>query len=162
MTKNGNAAGVVLRNPILIMECNMTKTEKFREQHNDLLKLATELQLLLDEKNLSLDAKTARSCLSKLMGKLTLHLSLEDNVLYPSLSKSKNIELSSLAARFSNEMKVTITKVTKYNEKWATPTSIKTNQAAFIAETKQIISVLADRIKRENQELYSLADRTPE
>lgn len=31
---------------------------------------------------------------------------------------------------------------------------------AFIKETKQVINILGNRIKRENQELYAAADRT--
>jgi iron-sulfur cluster repair protein YtfE (RIC family) len=138
----------------------MSRTDRFREQHNVMLSLVSELQQLLDEKKLALDASAARKCLSNLIGKLTLHLSTEDSVMYPELTNSKDAELASLAVRFSSEMKSTSAKVKEYNAKWATPTSIKASPAAFISETKQIISVLADRIKRENQQLYAAADKT--
>jgi hemerythrin-like domain-containing protein len=138
----------------------MARTDRFREQHNDMLKLIEELVPLLNENNLAKDATAARKGLNILMGKLKLHLSAEDNVFYPELVKSKDTELASLAVRFASEMKTTSKAVLDYNEKWSTPTSIKTNPSDFIKETKQIVAALRDRIKRENQQLYAAVDKT--
>lgn len=138
----------------------MARTDRFRQQHNELLSLATELQGLLNETALAKDATAARTALSKLMGKLTMHLSTEDKVLYPELEASKDPAVSTMARRFSTEMKSTATAVGAYNARWGTPSVIKENPQTFIKETKGIVSVLADRIKRENQELYATADRS--
>lgn len=137
----------------------MARTDKFREQHNDLLKIAGELQALLDVAALSKDGTPARTCLGKLMGKLVLHLSTEDKVLYPELTTHKDLKVATLAKRFAKEMEGTTKAVVAYNEKWGTPSAIKANAALFVTETKQVIQILGDRIKRENQELYAAADR---
>lgn len=138
----------------------MSRTERFRQQHNEMLALATELQGLLNEGALSKDGTAARVCLGKLMGKLTIHLSTEDKVLYPELEAHKNPAVAALARRFATEMKSTTAAVVAYNGRWATPTAIKENASAFVKETKNVIGILADRIKRENQELYAAADRS--
>ncbi|WP_052452100.1 hemerythrin domain-containing protein [Noviherbaspirillum autotrophicum] len=137
----------------------MSRTEKFRQQHNEILALATELQAMLNEGALAKDGLPARSCLAKLMGKLSLHLSSEDKVLYPELEAHKDANVAGVARRFSAEMKKTTAEISAYNSRWPTPTSIKTNPQSFVKETKEVIKVLADRIKRENQELYAVADR---
>lgn len=137
----------------------MSRTEKFRLQHNELLALATELQGMLNEDALSKDALPARSCLAKLMGKLSLHLSSEDKVLYPELEAHKDPTVAAIAHRFASEMKNTTAQVVAYNSRWPTPTAIKANPQSFVKETKEVIKILADRIKRENQELYAVADR---
>lgn len=137
----------------------MARTDKFREQHNDLLKIAGELQALLDVAALSKDGTPARTCLGKLMGKLVLHLSTEDKVLYPELTTHKDVNVATLAKRFAKEMEGTTKAVVAYNEKWGTPSAIKANATLFVTETKQVIQILGDRIKRENQELYAAADR---
>lgn len=137
----------------------MARTDRFRQQHNELLTLATELQAHLREDALSKDGSAARTCLNKLMGKLTMHLTTEDKVLYPDLEAHKDPAVATLARRFAVEMKSTTAAVVAYNNRWATPSSIKANARAFIKETKDVIGILADRIKRENQELYAAADR---
>ena len=137
----------------------MARTDRFRQQHNDLLGLAGELQALLNADALSVDATAARRTLGNLMGKLTLHLTTEDKVMYPELVAHENPTVSEIAKRFSTEMKSTAQQVMSYNNKWSTASAIKANAEDFIKETKQVISILADRIKRENQELYAAADR---
>lgn len=93
------------------------------------------------------------------MGKLTLHLSAEDRVLYPELTTHADPHVAKLAQRFAAEMKTTATQVMAYNDRWATPSSIKADSQGFIKETQQVLAVLSDRIKRENQELYAAADK---
>ena len=137
----------------------MGRTDKYRQQHNELLALATELQGLLHEEALAKDSTAARSCLAKLMGKLSLHLSSEDKVLYPELEAHKDASVAAVARRFAGEMKNTTAQVVAYNGRWPTPSAIKANPQGFAKETKEVIKVLADRIKRENQELYAVADR---
>lgn len=94
------------------------------------------------------------------MGKLVLHLGAEDKVLYPELAAHKDASVAAMAKRFSVEMQETAKAVVAYNNKWGTPTAIKSNATEFIAETRNVLRILADRIKRENQELYAAADKT--
>lgn len=138
----------------------MARTDRFRQQHNELLVLTGELQLLLNETSLSQDASAARACLGKIMGKLSLHIATEDKVLYPELVAHKDPLVANLARRFSTEMESTSGALAAYNGRWGTASAIKENPRAFIKETKEIVHVLADRIRRENQELYAAADRS--
>jgi len=137
----------------------MARTDRFRIQHNELLALAGELQALLNPQSLAADGAAARNCLGKLMGKLTLHLSTEDKVLYPELASSKDASVANLARRYAEEMKGVTEKLAAYNQRWSTPSAIKAGAEAFVRETKQVLSLLADRMRRENQELYAMADR---
>ena len=140
----------------------MTSTDKFRQQHNELLNLANELQELLDENILVEDGTAARRCLGSFMGRLQMHLAMEDKVLYPELEAHKNPEVATLARRFSAEMKTMPINVVAYNVRWATPSAIKADACGFIEETRAVIKFLTDRIRRENQELYAMADRSEE
>lgn len=137
----------------------MSRTERFRQQHNELMGLATELRGLLNPAALAQDGSAARSCVSKLTGKLTLHLGTEDKVLYPELMSHKDATVAAMAKRFANEMASTAPVVVAYSQKWGTATAIKQDPAGFVKESKTIITTLADRIKRENTELYAAADR---
>lgn len=138
----------------------MARTDKFRLQHNELIALARELQGMLNEDALSKDATAARHCLGNLMGKLNMHLSTEDKVLYPELEAHKDPAVASLAHRFASEMKTTAASISSYNGRWGTPSAIKAKPHEFVKETRDVIKILSDRIKRENQELYATADRS--
>ncbi len=67
----------------------MAYTQKFRDQHDDLLEQAGELKNLLNEEELSKNATVARDVLSGLLGKLKIHLAVEDKALYPQLKKAE-------------------------------------------------------------------------
>ena len=138
----------------------MARTDKFRQQHNELLVLVDELQALLDVDALMNDGTAARRCLGSLMGRLQMHLSMEDKVLYPELEVHKDQAVAKLARRFSAETTAMSTNVVAYNVRWATPSAIKADARGFIRETKHVINILGDRIKRENQELYAMADQS--
>ena len=137
----------------------MARTTRFREQHSDLLKVAAELDGLLVESQLAQDATNARRCLSGLLGKLVVHIGTEDKVLYPELRAHKDAAVATLATRFAKEMEGTANAVKAYSDKWPAPSAIRQNPKAFIADTKGVLRVLADRIRRENSELYAAADR---
>ena len=48
---------------------------------------------------LAQDGTVAKSCISKLMGKLTLHLGKEDKLRYPELMAHKNASVAAMAKR---------------------------------------------------------------
>ena len=137
----------------------MARTDKFRHEHNELLALAHELQQQLDPHTLATNASIARASLGKLIGKLVLHLTIEDELLYPELAACGDPTLAGLALAFADDIKTTTGQVIAYNARWATVAAIKAEPQAFIDQTNGVIAILADRIKRENQELYAAADR---
>ncbi len=137
----------------------MARTDKFRQEHCQMVRLIAELQLTLNESRIALDASEARACVSRLLGKLTLHLESEDKTLYPELEKSSDPNVVSLATRFAREMREVAPNVAAYGKRWPTSASIMANPRAFIFETKSLTSTLAARLQREDRELYAAADR---
>ena len=137
----------------------MAKSDRFRQQHEELLGLANELAGELDSDKLASDATTARSALSKLAGKLVLHLGAEDKYLYPDLMASKDAETQKTAQAFVEEMGGIAEAFIAYKDKWTTASAIQSNVAGFIDETKAIYGALANRIDKENNILYPMMDR---
>lgn len=136
----------------------MARTDRYREQHAELAKIVTDLEKELDEARLAADATQARKLLSALAGKITVHLAAEDSHLYPDLMKSGNEKLKATATKFSKDMGPIAKAFTGYIEKWPSPSAIKGDPKGFVNETKTVMGVLKDRIKKENTELYPLAD----
>lgn len=136
----------------------MSRTTRYREQHADIAKVVADLEAQLDATKLGADGAPARKLLSSLAGKIAVHLSAEDEHLYPELARSNNEKLKAVASQFAKDMGPIAKAFTGYVAKWPTPTAIKSDPASFIAETKSVLAVLKERIRKENQELYPLAD----
>ncbi len=134
------------------------KTDNFRQSHDELLQIAGEISKLLTPAEIQKDAAKVRSLLSRLAGKLVVHLHMEDNSLFPSLKEYNDPRLHSTLKKFVDEMGGLKDAFTKYTNKWANPDHIKNNAVEFINETKGVFSALAQRIGKENNELYKMID----
>ncbi len=130
----------------------------FRDQHDELLKIATEISAYLDVDKLSGDAGEVRGLLSQLLGKLSVHLSMEDKALYPKLSEHPDERVRSMARSFMEEMGGIGEAVNEYKSKWSSSLEIQKDPGDFIEQTKSLFDALSKRIERENSELYKVVD----
>ncbi len=136
----------------------MGSTDRFRAQHEELLGIAKEITAQLSVATLSQDASVARGLLSKLIGGLKVHLAAEDKSLYPRLINSADEEVSQLATEFMEEMGSIAEAVLAYSGKWQSAAKIQDDAATFINETQDLFGALANRIDRENNQLYPMMD----
>lgn len=136
----------------------MAYTQKFRDQHDDLLERAGEISKKLNEEALSKDASQIRDLLSGLLGKLKIHLAVEDKALYPQLKNCGNHEVAAISIQYQEEMGGIAEFVSNYSKHWPSAYAISENAKGFIDETNQLISALSTRIQKENDYLYKLAD----
>ena len=137
----------------------MSNIERYRAQHAEILRLATDLKRHLSPATLAADAAPVRRILSELSSKLLTHLAAEDNVIYPRMLKSADAKTRALARRFVADMHPISDAFSRYAVRWGNAAAIQANAEAFVRETQRIIQVLMERISREHVELYSLADR---
>jgi hemerythrin-like domain-containing protein len=133
----------------------MVRTARFRRQHDEIMAIVQEISSLLTN-DLKKDARKVPQLLSTLAGKLTVHLAMEDNALYPSLLKDD--QLRPLAEEFMGEMGGISATFKEYVRKWPDAGTIEARAAEFIEETKRVFDVLHERITREDQELYPMVD----
>jgi hypothetical protein len=132
----------------------MSFTDKFRQQHDEILALVGELTKQLKA---NADAESLRGVLSNLAGKLNFHLAMEDKALYPRILKL-DAKANALATRFMEEMGGLGEAFSNYNNKWQV-SAIRSDPAGFSAATHKVFAALGKRIARENAELYPLADK---
>jgi hypothetical protein len=136
----------------------MSRTHRYRHQHTEIMRLATQLGDHLVPSQLAADGAEARRILSELSGKLIVHLAAEDNLLYPQLLNSRDLAARKLARRFLNEMGPLADAFKDYAVRWGILKRIQSKPEQFAEETQAIIKTLSERILRENTELYPLAD----
>jgi hypothetical protein len=136
----------------------VSNTERYRAQHAEILRLATDLKRHLFPATLAADAGPARHILSELSDQVFLHVATEDDVFCPRMLRSEDAQTRALARRFVAEMHTITDAFKRYAGRWGNARTIQSNAEAFVRETQRIIQVLAERIRREHVELYSLAD----
>lgn len=135
------------------------KTDSFKTQHKEIADLVGQVEKMLDPASVTVKADEIRTLLVTLSGKLSVHLAMEDKVLYPAMINSSNATAKSTAEKFATEMG-TIGGVFKgYTDKWKTGAAIKADAAGFITDTKGLFTALKDRVVREERDLYTLAEQ---
>lgn len=142
----------------------MAKSGNFRKHHQDLQDLAGQITERLDPAQLKIDSGMLRetnNLLAMLRGKLAIHLSIEDMVLYPRLLRDSDRHVKDMAQKYHDEVGSLAKVYEQYHQKWSIPEAIQANPEQFSAETKRLFEALEKRIAREEMELYPLYDRLP-
>jgi iron-sulfur cluster repair protein YtfE (RIC family) len=128
--------------------------EFYRAQHVKILELTGQLTKAIGAKPAA-SATEIKDILNKLSGVLSVHLTAEDNALYPRLIADSRPQISGLARRFQHEMGGLKKAFTSYATKWSS-TAIAEKADVFARETRGIVTALTARIDRENREFYPL------
>ena len=123
-----------------------------------MLEIVSQITTHLNAEELAKGAKEVNQLLFTMLGKLSVHLAVEDNALYPRLLNHKDEKIRLMAKRFVNEMGDIGTAVSAYRDKWLSHTAIQCDPDTFIEETRRIFSALGTRIEKENNELYKTLD----
>lgn len=133
-------------------------TDMYRKQHEELVDLCKRLASTLVESSLAKDGQPARTLLSELSGKLKLHLAMEDRSLYPQLLSSAKAATAGTAKRLVDSVGGLAGVYSDYTGRYPLPRDIQAKPGQFVKETRAIIAALSERIRKEEYELYVLAD----
>ena len=136
----------------------MALTDNLKRQHKELLQVATDLAAILQVDKLAKDSTTARTLLSTLAGRLSVHLQMEDKSLYPHLLSQNNEQIVSLTTKYINEMGGIKKSFDTFSKRWPNSVRIQENPEEFIQETRGIIDILLNRMSKEDRELYPMVD----
>lgn len=108
------------------------------------------------------DADRLTLGVAQLLGLLRLHLMVEDTHLYPELIASGHRQTAAMAQRFADEMGDIAEQLEEFAMRWSSSAGIAAGFDEFREEALAIFAALETRIRRENQQLYPLADRLAE
>jgi len=125
------------------------------EQHSKLVIISSRFAALLVEDNLLNNISEIEVLLSSMTDELTAHLFTEDKLLYPFLEKSDNKKIVETTQVFRSSMGGLKQSYTEYIKRWPKEKIIG-SPALFIQETREILSALHDRIKKEESQLFPL------
>jgi hypothetical protein len=137
----------------------MARTDSFRQQHQDIIAVVEEISKKLTPAVIAADSAGIRTLVSKLMGKLNVHLAMEDKSLYPNMLQAKDATIAATTKKYMNEMSGIAAAAKKYSDSYPTPQSIAAKGQDFIRDSNGLFSALSARVKKEESELYPMADR---
>ncbi|TZG26189.1 hemerythrin domain-containing protein [Sphingomonas montanisoli] len=138
----------------------MSRTANLRRQHDDAVAIVGEFNALLAGRpgiETRDGAFQATLLLAKLTGLLRIHFAQEDRQLYPSLMASGG-RAAMIARRFVDEMGDLGPTYGAFAQRWESAARILSDPRGFRRESKAVFTALADRITRENEQLYPIAD----
>ena len=110
--------------------------------------------LALPQPPAGLDIVRFRNIFAK---QLIAHLTREDWLLYPSLLQSSDKRVAATAQDFIDEMGGLMRTYKAWSAKWPTDAA-RADWSGFVADTTDLLSQLAHRVERENNELYPLVE----
>lgn len=136
----------------------MARTDILRRQHDAAVVLVEEINGSIQNFDEPRDAYAIALRLAKLNGLLRIHFAQEDRSLYPAMMASSDAQVADTAATFQREMGYLGAAFASFIDRWGMSAAIAANFDQFRDESAELFGKLANRIERENEELYRLAD----
>lgn len=137
----------------------MLPSDRFRRQHDELYKLATEIDSALSSAQYPENAREIRRMMARLKGKLVVHSTMENDALYPRLLAHSDPVVRGRARAMFDELGPIYEAVGDHHSAWSSVERIQADPRRFADHTREIFAKLLRRMERENDELYPLADR---
>lgn len=135
---------------------SINNTEQLKKQHENINALIKENIKLVNDKNLELHAPSIAKNISVLAGILQIHLSHEDQYLYPNLLNSDKPEIRNKAKAYIDEMGNLKAVYTDFKNKYNTKSKLMSNPAAFEKEFFDVFGAVEKRMTKEDSDLYML------
>lgn len=133
--------------------------DNLKAQHNKIDEILKDTIKLVNKKNFKEEGKLIAKNISQLAGVLKVHLGNEDRNLYPKLKNSGDISVKNLANNYISEMGNLNNVFTKFKNSFNTDAKINKNISEFTKEFKIVFAALEKRMKKEDTELYPIAEK---
>lgn len=133
------------------------KTEKFRKDHDSLMKLIGDLSQYMIVENLMKEPQNAVRAVGKLSGALKMHWAHEEKNLYPDMLR--NGKTKTTAESFMKTINPIKAEFDRYYSKWMLVKNIQNDNKGFLADTQKMIEKLEARFESEAKELFEIADQ---
>ena len=133
----------------------MNLISTFRQQHDQIEQVATEIANQLDSVKLATNASDIRKKLRHFLTRLKIHTTLEEDALHSSLLHHEDHLVAAEASRLMGEAAVMTEEVEQYRRYWLKSGVIESRPVDFIEETQALLTAIHDRIMHENKNLFA-------
>jgi hypothetical protein len=136
----------------------LSRTSNLKRQHDAAIDLVGQITEASKAPPSPEGAYRIAVLLAKLTGMLRIHFVQEDKTLYPYMLGSTNAAAAQTARAFRDEMGGLGTAFDTFAKRWSSSHAIARDFDRFRRESVDVFDALGERIKRENEQLYPLAD----
>ena len=126
----------------------------YMDQHERIREELEILKMLCKNKDLEETASEIALHINSLAGKLKIHLSSEDQHLYPVFLGSSDAKLVAMAEEYQKEMGKLLEVFTGFKDKYNTKFKILGEKDSFFKEANEIIRAIEQRMEKEERGLY--------
>jgi len=136
----------------------MKALQELQEQNREISELCKVLRVLLNDTSVC-DTSVARELFQRFTNKVKSHLTLEANSLYASLLSHTDSEINATAGRFLENSRELERIFANYQKQWCRQGVNVRGNADFIRETHGIFDLIIERIDKETEQFFPLANR---
>lgn len=135
------------------------QTATFRRQHAEIGQLIARLRSMLVAESLKRDAEEVRCLVSRLFGKLGVHLAMEDEILYRRLAGGdEGAELAALIDACPGNPVELSAALLDFQGRWPTPESVEAAPERFIRDTEEFFARVEARTRFEDEKLFPMVE----
>jgi len=127
--------------------------DRFKHQHVEILSGIAALRKLAHQ-GIGDHAVDIAHELKALSSVITTHLAIEDRILYPSLQRSGNAAMATMAQDYQDDMKGIANAFINFARRWSNATILSRNPERFRDEANSVLRDVHARMVRENREFY--------
>ena len=127
--------------------------DKFKHQHVDILRRIAALRELTHA-GVARNAEAIAQGLVAMSAVIKLHLSVEDQALYPALQRGDDAELARLGQRFQVEMGPIAAAFDQFARRWNTAQRLREDEAGFRAAANDVLRRVHERMRHEDRDFY--------
>ncbi|RKD33643.1 hemerythrin domain-containing protein [Lacrimispora algidixylanolytica] len=128
----------------------------YMDQHERIWEELNIIKALCKKRDIEQDAAEVALHINSLAGKLKIHLSSEDQYLYPSFLQSNDSKLVTMAVEYQKEMGNLLDVFTEFKEGFNTKFKILADKDRFYSEADKIVRTIEMRMQKEENGLYRL------
>lgn len=133
-------------------------TERYRRQHDELAALAAAIEQKLEGVQAGQKAADVRRLLAQYSGKLSVHLRMEDEALYPRALGDGDATLQRVAATLQGDVGPLHDEFQAFLKAWPSAAVIEARPRDFALQLARTLRTITRRMQREEAELYPLVD----
>lgn len=130
------------------------KIDNLERQHLEINKLFQKISSTINLRNIEDSLDELVWDINTLAGKLNIHMRTEDKLLYPELMNSDDKNLRNISKEYSQEMGNIHSIFIEFKNQFNTKNKIINDKNKFLIESKKVISLLENRIEKEDKTLY--------
>ncbi|MBA5600485.1 hemerythrin domain-containing protein [Pectobacterium aroidearum] len=127
--------------------------DKFKHQHTEILESIDTLRQLSRAGVTENAADIARAIVA-MSSTIKLHLSAEYRVLYPSLQRSGDEQLTKMSQHYQDEMQTIAADYDAFSRRWNTASQLIGHDRDFRADANHVLRKVYERMQRENHDFY--------